>query len=200
MLQFSGRSTRLLIAVLVLLAALILLGMAAPPGQGGQTGPSTDDIPLMVDLRDVAQDLELLRERQIPMLVFFHATYCGYCRMVDEEFLQPMATDEAYQDRLIIRRVEIDSDTPEIRWQGESYTLAEFARLLGVYLVPHVIFFAPDGRQVAADLKGVTVPDFYPQYLDQRLRVAERCIKDPTLEICTDGIDLPRRNLVAELP
>jgi len=191
---------RLLVAAIAPLASLGLLGMAAPPGQAQEQEAPTasESVPMMDDLRDVSRDLQVLRERQIPMLVFFHATYCTYCRTVDEEFLQTMADDPAYKDRLIIRRVEIDSPTPEIQWQGVSYTPVEFARLQGVQLVPQVMFFAPDGRQVVDELKGVTVPDFYPAYLDQRLEAAERCIDDPTLPVCTDGIDEPRRDLTSE--
>lgn len=193
------RARRLAIAALAPLAALFLLGMATPPGQADQTQTpaASDDVPLMSDLKNVQADLEYMREQQAPMLMFFHATYCSYCRTVDEEFLQTMAEDDSYHGRLIIRRVEIDSATPEIEWQGTPYTPVEFARLQGVYLVPEVIFFAPDGRQVVDELKGVTVPDFYPQYLDQRLRAAERCIENPDLPVCTDGIDRPRRDLTA---
>lgn len=178
--------------------------MATPPGHTDESQTNvasaveSDDVPLMSDLEDVQADLDYMREKQIPMLTFFHATYCSYCRTVDDEFLQTMAKDESYRDRLIIRRVEIDSDTPEIEWQGTSYTPVEFARLQGVQLVPEVIYFAPDGRQVVDELKGVTVPDFYPQYLDQRLRAAERCIENPDLPVCTDGIDRPRRDLSAD--
>ncbi len=194
---------RLAIAALAPLASLFLLGMATPPAQtdASQTNVApaveSDDVPLMSDLEKVQADLDYMRAQQIPMLMFFHATYCSYCRTVDDEFLQTMAADEDYRGRLIIRRVEIDSDLPEIAWQGTSYTPVEFARLQGVQLVPEVIYFAPDGRQVVDELKGVTVPDFYPQYLDQRLRAAERCIEDPDLPVCTDSIDQPRRDLTA---
>ncbi|RRQ23490.1 hypothetical protein D5687_07005 [Guyparkeria sp. SCN-R1] len=193
----TRRVTRLALAALAPLAGLMLMGMATPPGQADESAASTerDKVPLMSDLENVQADLDYMQEHQIPMLMFFHATYCTYCQTVDDEFLQTMANDPDYEGRLIIRRVEIDSDLPEIEWQGTSYTPVEFARLQGVQLVPEVIYFAPDGKQVVDELKGVTVPDFYPQYLDQRLRAAERCIEDPTLDVCTDGIDQPRRDL-----
>ncbi|MCL7745010.1 thioredoxin family protein [Guyparkeria hydrothermalis] len=197
--MFHIKPTRLAALLLVPMAPMFLLGMATPPSQAEEEAPPADNAVLMMDdLRDVSADLELLQERQIPMLLFFHATYCSYCQTVDEEFLQTMAEDEAYHDRLIIRRVEIDSPSPEIQWQGVSYTPVEFARLQGVQLVPQVMFFGPNGKQVVDELKGVTVPDFYPQYLEQRLEAAERCIDDPTLEVCTDGIDQPRRDLATE--
>ncbi|MFW6021873.1 MAG: thioredoxin family protein [Guyparkeria sp.] len=188
---------RLALGTLAPLAGLLLTGMAAAPGQADESAANADrdDVPLMSDLEHVEADLEYMQEEQIPMLLFFHATYCSYCQTVDDEFLQTMAESEEYDGRLIIRRVEIDSDEPEIEWQGTSYTPVEFARLQGVELVPEVIYFAPDGKQVVDELKGVTVPDFYPQYLDQRLRAAERCIDDPSLDVCTDGIDEPRRDL-----
>ncbi|MFO7808350.1 thioredoxin family protein [Guyparkeria sp.] len=188
---------RLALATLAPLASLLLMGMATPPGQADEPAASTerDDVPLMSDLENVQSDLDYMQKQQIPMLMFFHATYCTYCRTVDDEFLQTMADDPDYEGRLLIRRVEIDSDLPEIKWQGTAYTPVEFARLQGVQLVPEVIYFAPDGKQVVDELKGVSVPDFYPQYLDQRLRAAERCIDDPTLDVCTDGIDQPRRDL-----
>ena len=201
--------TRLATLLLAPLASLFLMGMANPPAHGSEAGydaqtaatataEANDAVLIMDDLRDVSRDLELLQERQIPMLLFFHATYCTYCRTVDEEFLQTMADDPAFSDRLIIRRVEIDSPSPEIEWQGTSYTPVEFARLQGVELVPQVMYFAPDGQQVVDELKGVTVPDFYPEYLELRLEAAERCIDDPDLPVCTEGIDQPRRDLSAD--
>ena len=188
---------RLALGTLAPLAGLLLMGMTIPPGQTEEAAgnPGRDEVPLMSDLENVEADLAYMQAQQIPMLLFFHATYCTYCKTVDDEFLQTMASDPEYEGRLIIRRVEIDSELPEVEWQGTSYTPVEFARLLGVQLVPEVIYFAPDGKQVVDELKGVTVPDFYPQYLDQRLRAAERCIEDPTLDVCTDGIDQPRRDL-----
>ncbi|MFN2381993.1 MAG: thioredoxin family protein [Guyparkeria sp.] len=188
---------RLALAILAPLAGLLLTGMASPPVQAEEAAVGTEhaEVPLMSDLENVQSDLAYMQEQQIPMLMFFHATYCSYCRTVDDEFLQTMASDPDYEGRLIIRRVEIDSDLPEIEWQGTSHTPVEFARLQGVQLVPEVIYFAPDGKQVVDELKGVTVPDFYPQYLEQRLRAAERCIEDPDLDVCTDGIDQPRRDL-----
>ncbi len=189
---------RLALATLAPVVAMLVMGMASPSGEAGDSAleSAPDEVPLMSDLENVEADIEYMQEEQIPMLMFFHATYCTYCQTVDDEFLQPMARSEEYKGRLIIRRVEIDSPSPEIQWQGESWTPQEFARLHDVQLVPEVIYFAPDGRQVVDELKGVTVPDFYPQYLDKRLRAAERCIEDPDLDVCTDGIDQPRRDLV----
>lgn len=175
-------------------AALVAAGLATSAHAEGTIGGA----PIMTDMENVQADIELLQAQQIPMLVFFHATYCTYCRTVDEEFLEDMAEEPEYEGRLIIRRVEIDSPLPEIAWQGESWTPQEFARVLGVQLVPTVIFFGPDGAQLGEALKGVTVPDFYPAYLDARLETAERCIDALDDDACRNGIYQPLRDLTPD--
>ena len=178
----------------VVTAALLAAGAIT----AAQAGATIGGEPVMTDMENVQADIAILQDKRIPMLVFFHATYCTYCRTVDEEFLDSMAEEPEYDGRLIIRRVEIDSPLPEIEWQGESWTPQEFARVQGVQLVPTVIFFGPDGRQLGDELKGVTVPDFYPAYLDARLKTAEDCIESPDKAACTEDIDQPRRDLTPD--
>jgi len=42
---------------------------------------------------------------------------------------------------------------------------------------PTVLFFGPDGRELAERLVGVAVPDFYGDYLSARLSEARRKLK-----------------------
>lgn len=141
-------------------------------------------LPFMENLSNVPRDLAAMQAQKIPMLLFVHASYCGFCHEVDSQFIQPMAKDPAYRGRLIIRRVEIDADGSILDARGNKETNSEFARRLNVRLVPVVAFFDPEGREVGERLKGVTVPDFYPYYLDQGIKLAERCAKTPDAVGC----------------
>ncbi|OYY55364.1 MAG: hypothetical protein B7Y53_04090 [Halothiobacillus sp. 28-55-5] len=141
-------------------------------------------LPFMEDLHDLPRDLAAMQAQKIPMLLFVHASYCGFCHEVDSQFIQPMGGDPAYQGRLIIRRVEIDADGTILGAQGQKETNAQFARRLDVRLVPVVAFFDPEGHEVGERIKGVTVPDFYPYYLSEGIKLAEQCAKYPDPARC----------------
>lgn len=102
-----------------------------------------DDVRFVDHLADLPADLAWMQKHDKPMMVFFHASYCGYCRKIDDEFLIPMRLDPDYQGRLIIRRVQIDSDDRFIGVDGNWKEPAEFADELDVRGVPYVLFFSP---------------------------------------------------------
>ena len=60
---------------------------------------------------------------------------------------------------------------------GDTTTPAEQARAWKARFTPTVLFFGPDGRELAERLVGVAVPDFYSEYLQTRLIEARRQLK-----------------------
>ncbi len=173
-----------------------LFGLIAWRGQTqAMAADAPSSLPFMADLRDVPRDLAAMQSQKIPMLLFVHASYCGFCHEVDSQFIQPMVNDPAYRGRLIIRRVEIDADGTILNAQGQKETNAHFAGRLDVRLVPVVAFFDPEGKEVGARITGVTVPDFYPYYLQEGIKRAEHCAKQPDAAHCTPAKAADQRSL-----
>ena len=179
--------------VVRLLALAVLCGLFTPqvfaqaktPVAAGETPPPVSiDLPFMENLSDVSRDLAGMKERKIPMLLFIHASYCGYCQWVDENFIQPMVNDPAYQGKIIVRRIEIDADGSILDRDGKEESNRHFADRMGVHLVPVVAFFGPDGKEIGDPINGVTVQDFYPYYFHQGIELAEACAKNPDPEKC----------------
>ena len=175
---------------LALLGTLSTQAEITPPADNG-----TGDVAFMAPLTDVPADLALMQRKKIPMLLFFHASYCHYCRQVDSDFIEPMASDPKYRGRLIVRRVMIDADTRFIDRDGQKHDYMTLADRFHVTLVPEVVFIAPDGRQVGEPLRGITVPDFYPYYLNQGIDLAEHCAQSPDDPACQPDQDQDQRNL-----
>ena len=140
-------------------------------------------------LSDLPADLAWMQKHDKPMMLFFHASYCGYCRKIDEEFLIPMRLDPDYQGRLIIRRVQIDSDHRLIDADGELRSTTSFADQLDVRGVPYVLFFSPDGERVG-EITGAA-PAFYDHYLNRNIDRAEHCAKDMGPAECREFMDRP---------
>jgi hypothetical protein len=60
---------------------------------------------------------------------------------------------------------------------GDTTTPADQARAWKARFAPTVMFFGPDGRELAERLVGVAVPDFYGEYLQERLNEARRKLR-----------------------
>lgn len=183
---------------------LAVLGGSFSPQVFAQTPPTpvketqsqaSINLPFMENLHDVSRDLAGMKERKIPMLLFIHASYCGYCQWVDENYIQPMLNDPAYEGKLIVRRIEIDANLSILDRHGVEESNRHFADRMGVRLVPVVVFFGPDGEEIGDPLNGVTVQDFYPYYLQQGIELAEACAKNPDPKICTPSNKKDQRSL-----
>lgn len=191
------QTMRFMTRPLTLLAALFFI-LATQSSQAGPLVNTTQDAaatPFMEDLSNLPRDLATMKAEKIPMLLFVHASYCSYCQVVDSNFIQPMVNDPAYRGKLIVRRIEIDAPLSIIDRQGNKESNMDFARRLGVRLVPVVAMFGPDGQAIGEPLRGVSVPDFYPFYLQKVIELAERCVKNPDPLKCTPPNKSDQRNL-----
>ncbi len=120
-------------------------------------------LPVATDLQAVARRAERSR---VPVLVFFYAHSCAYCREVDHLFLEPEYADPAFHRKVIIRQVNVRSTRALRDFSGAMTSQAAFARRYGVALTPTVILLDAHGRQLVPPLVGVGNPDFYGSYLD----------------------------------
>ena len=60
---------------------------------------------------------------------------------------------------------------------GESTTPYAQARAWRARIAPTILFMDYDGREVVDRLEGMTVADFYGQYLTQRIEDARRSVR-----------------------
>lgn len=146
-------------AVIVSLCASVL-AFAAP--EHGRL-PATRDLSALADQA---------RERRLPILVMFSQRGCPYCTVVEEDFLEPMLRSGDYRDKIIMRRVMVDSFTPIRDFDGEEVDAGEFARRYQGYLTPTVVFLDAGGRELAPRVVGITTPDFYGGRLDEGIELS----------------------------
>ncbi|MFO7581135.1 thioredoxin family protein, partial [Guyparkeria sp.] len=172
--------------------ALAVWLLALPAWAQGAADPSdqaSNEVRFVAHLADLPADFAWMREHERPMMLFFHASYCGYCQMIDEEFIIPMRLKPKYQGRLLIRRVQTDGDRTLVGTDGETWTHPDVAQRLEVTGVPYVLFIAPNGERIGS-ITG-TAPDFYNIYLDRKVDLAERCAKDMSQPECREEVDEP---------
>lgn len=183
----ASRPFRHLIAM-ALIAALLGTTSAHAEQPVDPMGPNAA-VSFVDHLTDVPTDLAYMQAHKIPMMIFFHASYCGYCVAVDNEFIIPMRLDPKYKNRLLIRRVQVDADTKYIGIDGKQHDYPYLANKLHVRGVPYILFLAPDGSRVAS-IQG-TAMDYYGYYLNQDIDLATDCAQHPKQKKCDGSADGP---------
>lgn len=128
---------------------------------------------------DLAQDAALARQKQVPILVLFSASYCSYCTIIREEFLEPMLKNAEYQNKVIIRVVSIDSGNALRDFDGNMIEPDTLAQMHNIYLTPTVKLFSPGGETLVPDLVGLTTVDYYGGYLDAAIDQSLSLLRNP---------------------
>ena len=133
--------------------------------------PATRVLPSPTSLRAAVQ---AAARRGEPLVIMTTLTGCPYCDLVRQHHLLPLTrSGQAVAVQLDVR----DRRSPLQGFAGESTTPAEQISLWKAKFAPTVLFFGPQGQELAERLVGVAVPDFYGEYLDARLETARKRLK-----------------------
>ena len=108
-----------------------------------------------------------------PLVVLVSLEGCPFCKVVRENYLGPMRE----RDGLPVVQVDMRSKQRLTELRGNTVTHNDLTRTWGIKVAPTVLFFGPDGTEVAERLVGGYIPDFYGAYLDDHLQTARAAVK-----------------------
>jgi len=128
--------------------------------------PTATKLPAAVDLH---ADGKLAHDKRLPVLVMFGSASCGHCRRVLRDYLIPMHLNPEYQDKVIMRYVEIDSGQPLKDFSGATTSNRVFARTNNIRVTPTIKLFNAGGGEVSEPLIGLLIADYYAAYLDRAI-------------------------------
>ncbi len=128
-------------------------------------------LPTPTSLRGAAQAAAARGE---PLVVMTTLAGCPYCEIVRNHYLLPMRREgKVHAVQLDVR----DRSGNLQGFDGQMTTPADQARAWKARFTPTVMFYGPDGRELAERLVGIAVPDFYGEYLEARLAEARTMLK-----------------------
>ena len=126
--------------------------------------------------RDFVADARLSAAKQQPIVVLVNLPGCPHCELVRRSYLLPLLNETAAAHAPIIRQVELNGERQLIDFNGKRITQGAFSRRLGITLAPVVLFFSPQGKQLAEPLIGSMIADFYGAYFDASLASARAAL------------------------
>jgi thioredoxin-related protein len=154
---------KLWISLPVLVPALIMLLISL-----SQANPR--EIPQVTNLQ---MDARAAQAQQVPLLLMFSFHHCPFCAVVREEFLEPMKISGDYEDKVLMRIIDMDG-SDLIDFDGKRIPTSNLSQRYDVNLGPTVILVNVRGELLAEPLVGITTKDFYGGYLDEAIFAAQK--------------------------
>jgi hypothetical protein len=110
-----------------------------------------------------------------PLVVMVSLEGCPICKLVRESYLRPLWQ----RNSLPVVQLDMHSTRAVADFAGQPATHEGLIHRWGINLAPTVLFFGPQGREVAERLSGGYLPDFYGAYLEDRLQLARLALRAP---------------------
>jgi thiol:disulfide interchange protein len=152
-------------------ASALCLALASPNVYAGEI------LPLAVDLK---KDAQTAQQHQVPIVLFFTATWCGYCKKLEENILNPLfeRTDlESYGE---FRQVVMDKSHWMMKdLNGQAIEMKTLGPALKIKVAPTTLFLNAQGQQIAEPIVGLTLEEFYPGNLEKSLNQALSALGNP---------------------
>ncbi|MBT8118740.1 MAG: thioredoxin fold domain-containing protein [Gammaproteobacteria bacterium] len=126
---------------------------------------------------DFSSLAKVAREENKIIMLEVSASYCGYCDLLEEEFIKPMLRNDYYSGIVLIRKIDLDSYQTIIDFSGNNTTPDVFARDIDVVLTPTILFFDGDGNEVSQRILGINTLDLYGGYIEDALNNGLKKIK-----------------------
>jgi thioredoxin-related protein len=127
---------------------------------------SAAEVPAATNL---AADAHVARDRGVPILLVITRADCGYCELLKSAVVLPMIISGEYEDRAIIREINIDTGPQVVNFEGRTVSPFSIANGYDALLTPTVLIVGPDGTELAKRLIGINNVDMYLWYLDRAL-------------------------------
>lgn len=137
----------------------------------------SDGIVIVPTTTNLQADARLAAEKQIPILVMFSATHCGYCEAIKADQLRPMLISGDYDNQVIIRELHIDSVADVINFDGQRIAADDLASKHNVWVTPTIMFFDAQGNTLAPKILGYNTPSMFGGYLDENIELSRNMIR-----------------------
>lgn len=143
----------------------------------GQTAVGAGTRPEVQEVQSLEQATHEAAARGLPLLLAFSSRHCTYCDQVEQDFLVPMLISGDYENRVLIRKLNIDAGVMVEDFEGEIRPARRIADQYRVDMTPTLLFLGPDGKELAERIVGLLTPDFYGGYIDRGIDSANAALE-----------------------
>jgi thioredoxin-related protein len=129
---------------------------------------------------NLAADGKAAQSARQPIVILYSRKLCTWCDKARREHLDAMASQARSANGALFRQVDLDTDAPLTDFSGGRTSHREFARRHNVKMTPTLMFFAADGRELAAAIVGYRLPEFYGTLIEDAVEDSRNQLRNET--------------------
>lgn len=138
---------------------------------------ASDILPLAVDLQKSGQ---VAQKNNVPVVIFATATWCGYCKKLEENILEPLLQTTNIENYAEFSQLVMDKSHWMMKdFQGQDIEMKRLPDRFNVRVAPTTLFFDGNGKQIAEPIIGLTLEEFYPGNLERGINAALKALGNP---------------------
>ena len=124
-------------------------------------------VPLAVDLEKSAKTAA---NHNIPVVIFYTATWCNYCHKLEENILNPLLQTTDLEDYAEFRQVLLDMPHWMMKdFAGNDLEMKTYGPKQNVKVAPTTLVYNSKGEIIAEPIIGLTLEEFYPGNLEKAI-------------------------------
>lgn len=124
-------------------------------------------LPLAVDLQKSAKTAA---KHNIPVVIFYTATWCNYCKKLEENILHPLLETTNIEDYAEFRQIVLDKSHWMMKdFQGKDIEMKTYGPLQRIRVAPTTLVYNSQGEVIAEPIIGLTLEEFYPGNLEKAI-------------------------------
>ena len=121
-------------------------------------------VKMAVDLKATG---EYAKKKNIPIMIFFAAEDCVYCERLEADYLHAMANSAEYRNKVVIRKVVIDSYDDFRDFKGKTVEASDYSDDFDIQVTPTLVFLNHKGERVGKRIFGYNASGFFGSELDE---------------------------------
>ena len=110
-----------------------------------------------------------MKKESLGLVLMFHAEHCPYCALMENEILSPMIKSKEYDNKVLIRKLQIDESRDIKDFSGKIIEPSELSRRYDATLTPTLVFLDFQGKEKAEKMVGINTVELFGAYLDAKI-------------------------------
>ncbi len=123
----------------------------------------------LVEENDFQQLSQQMKEKSLGLLLMLHAEHCPYCELMENEILSPMVKSGDYDDRIFIRKLQIDEARDVKDFSGNTVEPSDISDVYNTRLTPTLVFLDYKGNERVQQMVGINTVEIFGAYLDAEI-------------------------------